>query len=92
MILPGVDPPMIARVALVASLAFTTLTTHADAIVRRGGTATQTRSILGEIARELAAAGLGMGDVAKMNVVIVEIEVAAAQARRASAARVRIAI
>lgn len=40
----------------------------AGSIERLGDTATQTRSVLGKIARELAAAGLGMGDVVKMNV------------------------
>jgi enamine deaminase RidA (YjgF/YER057c/UK114 family) len=43
----------------------------AGSIERLGDTATQTRSVLGKIARELAAAGLGMGDVVKMNVFLV---------------------
>jgi len=37
-------------------------------IERLGDTATQTRSVLGKIARELEAAGLGLGDVVKMTV------------------------
>lgn len=40
----------------------------AGSIERLGDTATQARSVLGKIARELATAGLGMGDVVKMNV------------------------
>ncbi len=40
----------------------------AGSIERLGDTATQARSVLGKIARELAAAGLSMGDVVKMNV------------------------
>lgn len=43
----------------------------AGSIARLGDTATQARSVLGKIARELAAAGLGMGDVVKMNVFLV---------------------
>jgi enamine deaminase RidA (YjgF/YER057c/UK114 family) len=37
-------------------------------IERLGDTATQTRSVLGKIARELEAAGLGLHDVVKMTV------------------------
>lgn len=43
----------------------------AGSIERLGDTATQTRSVLGKISRELAAAGLGLGDVVKMNVFLV---------------------
>ena len=37
-------------------------------IERLGDTATQTRSVLGKISRELESAGLGLGDVVKMTV------------------------
>jgi enamine deaminase RidA (YjgF/YER057c/UK114 family) len=40
----------------------------AGSIERLGDTATQARSVLGKIARELATSGLGMGDIVKMNV------------------------
>lgn len=43
----------------------------AGSIERLGDTATQARSVLGKIARELEAAGLNMGDVVKMNVFLV---------------------
>jgi enamine deaminase RidA (YjgF/YER057c/UK114 family) len=43
----------------------------AGSIERLGDTATQAHSVLGKIARELAAAGLTMGDVVKMNVFLV---------------------
>jgi enamine deaminase RidA (YjgF/YER057c/UK114 family) len=43
----------------------------AGSIERFGDTATQTKSILGKIAKELEAAGLGMADVVKMNVFLV---------------------
>jgi enamine deaminase RidA (YjgF/YER057c/UK114 family) len=43
----------------------------AGSIERLGDTATQARSVLGKIAKELAAAGLTMGDVVKMNVFLV---------------------
>lgn len=43
----------------------------AGSIERLGDTATQARSVLGKIARELEAAGLTMGDVVKMNVFLV---------------------
>jgi enamine deaminase RidA (YjgF/YER057c/UK114 family) len=43
----------------------------AGSIERLGDTATQAHSVLGKIARELAAAGLAMGDVVKMNVFLV---------------------
>jgi enamine deaminase RidA (YjgF/YER057c/UK114 family) len=40
-------------------------------IDRLGDTATQTRSVLGKISRELESAGLGLGDVVKMTVFLV---------------------
>ena len=43
----------------------------AGSIERLGDTATQAHSVLGKIAKELAAAGLTMGDVVKMNVFLV---------------------
>jgi len=43
----------------------------ANSIERFGDTATQTKSILGKIAKELDAVGLGMADVVKMNVFLV---------------------
>ena len=43
----------------------------AGSIERYGDTATQTKSVLGKIARELAASGLTLADVVKMNVFLV---------------------
>lgn len=43
----------------------------AGSIERFGDTATQTRSVLGKIQKELEALGLGMQDVVKMNVFLV---------------------
>lgn len=43
----------------------------AGSVERLGDTATQAKSVLGKIARELEAVGLGMGDVVKMNVFLV---------------------
>jgi enamine deaminase RidA (YjgF/YER057c/UK114 family) len=43
----------------------------AGSIERFGDTATQTKSVLGKIAKELDAVGLGMADVVKMNVFLV---------------------
>ena len=43
----------------------------AGSIERLGDTATQTASVLGKIAKELAASGLTMADVVKMNVFLV---------------------
>ena len=43
----------------------------AGSIERLGDTATQAQSVLGKIAKELASAGLTMGDVVKMNVFLV---------------------
>lgn len=43
----------------------------AGSVARYGDTATQTRSILGKIDKQLAAAGLGLGDVVMMRVFLV---------------------
>jgi enamine deaminase RidA (YjgF/YER057c/UK114 family) len=43
----------------------------AGSIERLGDTATQARSVLGKLARELAATGMSMADVVKMNVFLV---------------------
>ncbi len=43
----------------------------AGSIERLGDTATQTKSVLGKIQKELEATGLGMQDVVKMNVYLV---------------------
>jgi enamine deaminase RidA (YjgF/YER057c/UK114 family) len=43
----------------------------AGSVERLGDTATQTKSVLGKIAKELESHGLGLGDVVKMNVFLV---------------------